>query len=51
MPVKNYTEIKPEKCLLCRKSFKNGISMLLAAPFFKGAIYSRVLPHMVYGPL
>lgn len=43
MPVKNYTKIKLEKCLLCRKSFKNGISILLAAQFFKGTIYSGLL--------
>lgn len=48
MPVKNYTKIKLEKCLLCRISFKNGISILLAAQFFKRAIYSRLLQHMVY---
>lgn len=40
MPVKNYTKIKLEKRLLCRKSFENEISILLAAQFFKGTIYS-----------
>lgn len=42
MPVKNYTKIKLEKRLFCRKSFENEISILLAAQFFKGTIYSRL---------